>query len=125
MESNKNKKQKKGYKFYDIESPFDKDDFYYLDRKLNGKRMEEISKYTQKLNKIFFSHNRKILFSPIEVLNMKNEILVFIKLLNVLRDILGQNIDFCKNDIREKQLDDLMLLVEILERGKIINDIYI
>jgi hypothetical protein len=120
MESSNKKKQEFVNKSYEV----DKNDFYYLSKQRNGKRISQIREYKLKLKKIFFNKEQKTWFSPIEIENIRNEIRVFISLLNGFETYIRENIEFCKKDIKEKNLDDLMLLVELLEKSEIINEVY-
>ena len=122
MSNNKISKQKKYYKSFDL---YDTDDFYFLDKKLNGKRMNDLAEYTQKVKKMFFDKRNKILFSTIEVENMKNEVFKFIKLLNFLETTLNNYINNCKDDIKDLDLERLFFLITILESSKIIDKKFI
>ena len=56
---------------------------------------------------------------------MRNEVLKFFKLLNNFETYLKEYINFCKNEVKEKQLYDLILLVDILEKSEIVTEKYI
>jgi hypothetical protein len=120
MVSNKKKKQEFVNKDYEM----DKNDFYYLSKQRNSKRISQIRKYKLKLKNIFFNKEQKILFSPIELENIRNEVRVFIILLNGFETYIRENIEFCKTNINERQLEDLIILVDLLEKAKIIKEIY-
>jgi hypothetical protein len=116
MASDIYKKQEVNYKY------LDKNDFYYLSKKRNGKRLALIREYKNKLK--WFLKQEKVFFNPIEIEELKNRFREFYRLLNWFETYINDNIELCKKSIKEKQLDDLMLLIDLLEKSKIIKEVY-